>query len=38
MRLTNTKGVTTIDNLLPRLKLECDEGYDVAVKGAGVVV
>ena len=28
----------TVDSLLPRLKLNCDVGYDVAVKGASVVV
>jgi hypothetical protein len=28
----------TVDNLLPRPKLDCDVGYDVAVKGASVVV
>ena len=28
----------TIDSLLLRLKLDCDVGYDAAVKGASVVV
>ena len=28
----------TVDNLLPRPKLDCDVGYDVSVKGASVVV
>jgi hypothetical protein len=28
----------TVDNLLPKPKLDCDVGYDVAVKGASVVV
>ena len=28
----------TIDRLLPRLKSDYDRGYDVAVKGASVVV
>jgi hypothetical protein len=28
----------TADNLLSRLKLDCDVGYDVAVKGASIVV
>jgi hypothetical protein len=27
----------TVDSLLPRPKLDCDVGYDVAVKGASVV-
>ena len=28
----------TTDNLLPRPKLNCDVGYDAAVKGASIVV
>ena len=28
----------TVDSLLPRLKLDCDGGYDVAMKGLSVVV
>ena len=28
----------TVDNSLPSLKLDCDVGYDVAMKGASVVV
>ena len=28
----------TANSLLPRPKLDCDRGYDVAVKGASVVV
>ena len=28
----------TIDSLLPRLKLDCDVGYDAAVKGVSVAV
>ena len=28
----------TIDSLLPRPKLDCDVGYDVAMKGLSVVV
>jgi hypothetical protein len=28
----------TADSLLPRPKLDCDEGYDVVVKGPSVVV
>ena len=28
----------TADNLLPSPKLDCDVSYDVAVKGASVVV
>jgi hypothetical protein len=28
----------TVDNLLPRSKLDYDRGYDVAVKGLNVVV
>ena len=32
-----TTTITT-DSLLPRLKLDCDVGYDADVKGASVVV
>jgi hypothetical protein len=28
----------TVDISLPRLKLDCDVGYDAATKGASVVV
>jgi hypothetical protein len=28
----------TVDSLLPRPKLDCNVGYDAAVKGASVVV
>jgi hypothetical protein len=28
----------TVDSLLPRTKLDCDVGYDAAMKGASVVV
>ena len=28
----------TVDSLLPRPKLDCDVGYDVAVKDVSVVV
>jgi hypothetical protein len=28
----------TVDNLLPRPKLDCDVDYDAAMKGASVVV
>jgi hypothetical protein len=28
----------TADSLLPRLKLDCDVGYNAATKGASVVV
>ena len=28
----------TVDSLLPRSKLDCDGGYDMAVKGSSVVV
>ena len=38
-QMSTVKAITiTIDSLLPRLKLDCDVGYDVAVKGASVVV
>ena len=30
--------IITVDSLLPRPKLDCDVSYDVAVKGASVVV
>jgi hypothetical protein len=30
--------IITADSLLPRPKLDCDEGYDMAVKGPSVVV
>jgi hypothetical protein len=30
--------IITADNLLSRLKLDCDEGYNVAVKGPSVIV
>ena len=30
--------VITADSLLLRPKLDCDEGYDVAVKGPSVIV
>jgi hypothetical protein len=37
--MPTVKSMTiTIDILLPRLKLDCNVGYDVAVKGASVVV
>jgi hypothetical protein len=37
--MVTVKAMTiTIDNSLPRLKLDCDVGYDVAVKGVNVVV
>jgi hypothetical protein len=37
--MVTMKAMTiTIDSLLPRPKLDCDVGYDVAVKGASVVV
>jgi hypothetical protein len=37
--MPTVKAMTiTIDNLLPRPKLDCDVGYDAAVKGASVVV
>jgi hypothetical protein len=38
-QMPTVKAMTiTIDSLLPRLKLDCDVGYDTAVKGASVVV
>ena len=30
--------IITTDSLLPRPKLDCDGGYDMAVKGPSVVV
>jgi hypothetical protein len=37
--MATVKAMTiTVDSLLPRPKLNCDVGYDVAVKGASVVV
>ena len=30
--------IITVDSLLPRPKLDCDVGYNTAVKGASVVV
>ena len=37
--MATVKAMTiTVDSLLPRLKLNYDVGYDVAVKGASVVV
>ena len=37
--MPTVKAMTiTVDNLLPRPKLDCDVGYDVAMKGASVVV
>ena len=30
--------IITANSLLPKPKLDCDEGYDVAVKGPSVVV
>jgi hypothetical protein len=37
--MATVKAMTiTVDSLLSRLKLDCDVGYDVAVKGASVVV
>ena len=38
-QMPTVKVVTiTVDSLLPRLKLDCDVGYDMTVKGASVVV
>jgi hypothetical protein len=37
MSMVNVMTIT-IDSLLPRPKLDCDSGYDVAVKGPSVVV
>ena len=37
--MVTVKAVTiTVDSLLSRPKLDCDMGYDMAVKGASVVV
>ena len=37
--MVTVKAMTiTVDSLLPRPKLDCDVGYDVAVKDASVVV
>ena len=37
--MSTVKAMTiTIDSLLPRLKLDCDVGYDAAAKGVIVVV
>ena len=37
--MATVKAMTiTIDSLLPRLKLDCNVGYNAAVKGASVVV
>ena len=37
--MPTVKAMTiTVDSLLPRPKLDYDVGYDVAVKGASVVV
>jgi hypothetical protein len=37
--MATVKAMTiTVDSLLPRPKLDCDVGYDAAVKGASVVV
>ena len=37
--MPTVKAMTiTVDSLLPMPKLDCDVGYDVAVKGASVVV
>ena len=36
--MPTVKAMTiTVDSLLPRPKLDCDWGYDVAVKGLNVV-
>ena len=38
-QMPTVKVVTiTVDSLLPRLKLDCDVGYDAAVKDVSVVV
>ena len=38
-QMPTVKAMTiTIESLLPRPKLDCDVGYDAAVKGASVVV
>ena len=37
--MPTVKAMTiTADSLLPRPKLDCDRGYDVAMKGPSVVV
>ena len=37
--MATVKAMTiTVDSLLPRPKLDCDVGYNTAVKGASVVV
>ena len=37
--MTTVKAMTiVVDSLLPRPKLDCDVGYDAAVKGVSVVV
>ena len=37
--MPTVKAMTiTVDSLLPRPKLDCNVGYDAAVKGASVVV
>ena len=37
--MPTVKAMTiTVDSLLPRPKLDCDVGYDAAVKSASVVV
>ena len=37
--MATVKAITiTVDSLLPRLKLDCDVGYDAAIKGASVLV
>ena len=37
--MSKVKAMTiTVNSLLSRPKLDCDVGYDVAVKGASVVV
>jgi hypothetical protein len=37
--MVTLKAMTiTVDSLLPRLKLDCDVCYDMAAKGASVVL
>ena len=37
--MATVKAMTiTVDSLLPRPKVDCDVGYDAAVKGASAVV
>jgi hypothetical protein len=37
--MSTMKAMTiTVDSLLPRPKLNCDVGYDTAMKGVSVVV